>query len=138
MNNSLRRISLAFAAGCFGGLVNALAVWLLGALKISAVLGVALRPALNAPFLYQRIVWGGIWGLLLLAPLKWESMYVRGFLLSLAPTAVQLLVVFPFRLHKGFLGLQLGTLTPLLVILFNAAWGIAAVLWMKYSGEEAE
>ena len=138
MKNRWSVISLAFAAGCFGGLVNALAVWLFGALKITAALGVALRPALNAPFLYQRIVWGGIWGLLLLLPLKKKDVYLRGFLLSLAPTVVQLLVVFPYKLHKGFLGLQLGTLTPLLVILFNAAWGIAAVLWMRYTEGEAE
>ena len=78
MKNRWSVISLAFAAGCFGGLVNALAVWLFGALKITAALGVALRPALNAPFLYQRIVWGGIWGLLLLLPLKKERRVPAG------------------------------------------------------------
>jgi len=53
-------------------------------------------------------------------------------LLSLFPTAVQLFVVFPMMAHKGMAGLELGLLTPLLVLFFNGIWGMVAALSIKY------
>lgn len=50
----------------------------------------------------------------------------RGLLFSLGPTLVQLLIVFPVKAHKGALGLELGALTPLFVLFFNAVWDAAA------------
>jgi hypothetical protein len=61
------------------------------------------------------------------------SFPARGVLFSLAPTLVQLFLVFPLMAHKGVLGLQLGYLTPLLVIFYNAIWGLAAGLWLKWA-----
>ena len=58
-------------------------------------------------------------------------MIVQGLILSLGPTLAQLFLVFPLAAHKGVLGLQLGPLTPALVIFFNAVWGITAGLWLK-------
>jgi hypothetical protein len=43
-----------------------------------------------------------------------------------------LLVVFPGQLHKGYLGLDLGLLTPLLVVVFNAVWGVGTVAWLRW------
>jgi hypothetical protein len=51
--------------------------------------------------------------------------------LSLGPTLVQLFWVFPFKAHVGYLGFELGFLTPLLVFVFNAIWGITAALWIR-------
>jgi hypothetical protein len=39
-------------------------------------------------------------------------------------------VIFPYQLNKGMMGLDLGTLTPLFVLFFNAVWGVAAALWL--------
>ena len=131
MSRFLRAVSLVFAAGCVGGVFNGLAGWLCGRYGISAALGVSIAPALSPGFLYQRAVWGGLWGFLFLLPMLRSSVLARGILFSLAPALVQLLVVFPYQAHKGVFGFALGTLTPVLVFVFNAVWGVAAALWVR-------
>ena len=123
-------LSLFFAAGAFGALVNSLSVWLAGEIGLTRALGVSIAPALTAGFLYPRIVWGGLWGFLFALPLGIPSALRRGLLLSLAPAAFQLFVVFP-RAGHGNLGLELGTLTPVCVLFFNAVWGVAASWWLR-------
>ncbi len=126
-----QKISLAFAAGCLGGLFNSLVVWIFGAIGINQFLGVQLAPSLNPAFLYPRLVWGGLWGFLFL--LAWGSRNIlgAGLLLSLGPTLGQLFWVFPFKLNKGYLGLELGLLTPVLVVFFNIVWGLGAAWWLQ-------
>jgi hypothetical protein len=129
-------VSIAFASGVLGGLINSLAVWIFGIAGISPGLGVKLAPALTPPWLYPRLVWGGIWGLLLVLPIMTKNPVMRGIILSIAPTLVQLFVIFPFLLHKGMMGLQLGNLMPVLVVFFNIIWGITASLWYSYVGDK--
>ena len=133
MNLTMRNLSLVFVAGCWGGLWNSLAVWLFGYLGIAAALGVKIAPPLTPAFLYAKLVWGGLWGLLFLLPMGRWSFPARGLLFGLAPTLVQLFVVFPVMAHKGVLGLQLGSLTPLLVVFYNAIWGYAAGWWLSWA-----
>ena len=133
MRNLSKNISMVFAAGCLGGLVNSLAVWAFGDLGINAALGVRMAPALTTQWLYPRIIWGGIWGLLFLLPLMRNSILSRGIIFSLGPTLVQLFVVFPIKAGNGYMGLDLGTLTPLLVFIFNAIWGIATAIWLRWA-----
>ncbi len=129
MKLSLRSLSLTFVAGCVGGLVNAVFLWLFGVLGLTALAGVQLAPAFTAPWLYQRLVWGGIWGWLFLLPLR-LSYPLRGLLYSLGPSLVASLVVLPYQAQKGVLGLQLGYLTPLFVLFYNVVWGLAAGCWL--------
>ncbi|UCF31106.1 MAG: hypothetical protein JSV26_01385 [bacterium] len=136
MTGMLRRFAILFSAGALGGLVNSVALWALGRLGVTAALGVSLAPRLVPMWLYPRIVWGGLWASLFLFPILRRSPFKRGFLYSLGPTAVQLLVVFPQKAHKGMFGLDLGTLTPLFVILLNLVWGITAAYFLEYIGEE--
>lgn len=131
MNALLRTISLCFAAGAAGGLANAVFVWGMGAAGASAMMGVSIAPAWTPPWLYNRLVWGGVWGIVLAIPLFTGSVVARGILFSLAPTAAQLLVVFPKMLHKGMYGLELGQLTPVFVLAANAVWGVAASWWLS-------
>lgn len=130
MAKFLRRLSLVVAAGWVGGVVNSLVVWLFGRYGISA-LGVKIAPDLTPGWLYPRIVWGGIWGLLFLLPVLQRSVLGRGLLFSLGPSLVQLFIVFPFQAHKGHMGLAVGTLTPVLVLFFNAVRGVSAALWVR-------
>lgn len=132
MKAIFRVVSLVFAAGCAGGLANSLALWFLGQAGITTALGVKLAPALTPPWLYPRLVWGGIWGGLFLIPLFRNSVLLRGLLYSLGPSFVQLFVVFPAR-GKGAMGLELGALTPLFVLFFNAVWGVTAAFWLTRS-----
>ena len=128
-----KKILICFAAGCFGGIINSLAVWLGGDLGISKSLGVLIAPALTPVWLYPRIVWGGIWGFLFLLPIMNSRAFAKGTLISLFPTLVQLFIVFPYKADKGIAGLQLGLLTPVFVMIYNWVWGIVTALMIKFS-----
>ena len=128
--SAARALSLFFAAGVVGALANSVVAWLLGELGVPRALGVALAPGWSAGWLYPRLVWGGLWGLLFVLPLT-TAVVPRGLLVSLAPTLFQLFVVFPAWTGKGVAGLELGLFTPLFVALYNAVWGVTASWWVK-------
>ena len=125
-----RTISLLFAAGALGGLFYGLVAWLLGDLGISRGLGVRMNPVLTAPWIYQQVVWGGMWGMLFALPLSMHWL-ARGLTLSLLPSFVQLFFIYPVILHQGPFGIRLGILTPVLVLLVNGVWGIVAAWWLQ-------
>jgi hypothetical protein len=130
---SVKEVSLTFAAGALGGLANSLVLWLFGAVGLNQFLGVALAPQLTPAWLYPRLVWGGLWGWLFLLPRPKLTYSSRGIIFSLGPSLVQMFVVFPLKAHKGVGGIDLGTLTPLLVLFFNAIWGLVTAVWLKWS-----
>ena len=129
----MKKICVYFSAGAAGGLANGLAVWLFGHWGITTDLGVSIAPALSPGYLYPRIVWGGLWAFLFVLPFTKSKPVTKGLILSIFPTLVQLLVVFPLKAKKGYLGVELGLLTPVFVIIFNAIWGIFAGLIIKMS-----
>jgi hypothetical protein len=133
MNSIFRTLSLVFAAGCVGAVANSLAVWLFGDLGINAALGVKIAPKLTPAWLYPRIVWGGLWGFLFLLPSLRHSVLIRGLLYSLGPSLVMLFIVFPMKANKGMFGFALGNVTPVLVLFYNAVWGVTAALWLRLS-----
>lgn len=133
MNHVAKNMSLFFTAGCLGGLFNSIVVWLFGVIGITQALGVSISPPLTPGWLYPRIVWGGLWGFLFFLPVVNERILLKGILLSINPTLVQLFIVFPVQTGKGMLGLDLGILTPVFVIVFNMAWGMAAALWIRWA-----
>ncbi len=126
----LRKLTLVFAAGALGGLTNSVTLWLCGAAGITAALGVKMAPLWTPPWLYPRIVWGGIWGVLFLLPILKTTAFKRGLVFGLGPVIGQLFVVFPLK-GKGVIGLQLGTFTLLFVMLANAVWGLTASYWLR-------
>ena len=129
----MKKLLIYFAAGCFGALVNSLAVWAFGDIGITKKFSVSLAPSLSAAWLYPRIVWGGIWGWLFFLPILNAKPIRKGSLLSLFPSAVQLFFIFPFKANKGIAGLALGQLTPAFVVFFNWIWGVATALAIKFS-----
>jgi hypothetical protein len=130
----MRRLSMCFAAGAFGALVNSLVVWYFGKMGIPQQFGVSISPALTPSYLYPRLVWGGLWGGLFILNVMRSGFFTgvlgRGVLLSFIPTLFQLYYVFPFLLGKSVMGTALGSFTPLFVIFYNALWGISAALWL--------
>lgn len=128
--SAARSLSLCFAAGAVGGLANSVVAWLFGQIGVPQALGVSLAPAWTPGWLYPRIVWGGLWGLLFVLPLHADVLR-RGLLVSLGPALFQLFVVFPAWAGKGVAGLELGTATPVFVLLYNAVWGVVASWWLK-------
>ena len=135
MNNLAKKLSFVFAAGSVGGLVNSVVVWIFGAIGITSALGVKIAPSLSASWLYPRLVWGGIWGLLFLFPLMKKRYLYRGLIFSVGPTVVQLFIVFPIKANQGIMGFDLGLLTPLLVFIFNAIWGLATAIWLRWANK---
>ena len=129
----MKRVLIFFAAGCLGAFVNSLVVWLFGDLGITKSFGVSISPALTSSWLYPRIVWGGIWGLLFFLPMFNSKPFSKGTILSLFPTIVQLFIVFPYKAKKGMAGIELGVFTPALVFVFNWIWGVVTSLTIKYS-----
>jgi len=126
----IRKISGAFTGGAIGGLVDSINITILGKAGISDLLGVSMKPEFTAPWLYQRMIWSGIWMLLLLLPLWKKRTILRGCLFSLLPSAMMLFMVLP-DMGKGLLGLGFGTLTPIVVIGLNFIYGIVAAYWYK-------
>ena len=127
----MKKLLIFFAAGCLGALANSIAVWLFGYFGITSSFGVSIAPSLSSNWLYPRIVWGGIWGLLFILPMLESKLLLKATVLSLFPTAVQLFVVFPLKAHKGMAGLDLGLYTPLFVFFFNWVWGAVTAIAIK-------
>ena len=127
----MKKALIVFAAGCGGALANSLSVWLFGKYGINQALGVSVAPALTPAWLYPRIVWGGLWGLLFLLPMLNSRLFIKGTILSIFPTLVQLFIVFPYKANKGIAGIELGLLTPLLVVIFNWVWGVTTAFIIK-------
>ena len=126
----IRKISAAFAGGALGGFIDSFNIWIMGKSGISDLIGLSMKPEFSAPWLYQRMVWGGIWMLLLLLPLLRDRVLLRGCFFSLLPSAMMLFLVLP-EMGKGMLGLGFGIVTPLVVIGLNCIYGMAASLWYR-------
>jgi hypothetical protein len=129
----MNKLFIFFAAGCVGALVNSLTVWQFGQLGITSSVGVSITPALTPAWLYRRLVWGGLWGLLFILPMLSSRLLLKGAILSLFPTAIQLFVIFPLKAHKGIGGIELGLFTPLLVVFFNGVWGVVTAAAIRFS-----
>ncbi len=128
-------LAVCFCAGLLGGLGNSLLAWLFGQWGITALLQVQFAPELTPAWLYPRLVWGGIWGLLYFLlighPRSRQGWIRKGLWLSLLPSAVQLLLIFPDQPGAGYLGLELGQAMPLLVLVLNAFWGFLLGLFTR-------
>ena len=127
----MKKLLVFFAAGCAGALANSLALWLLGHFGITHAMSISIAPKLTPAWLYPRIVWGGIWGIGFVLPILESRLLAKGSVLSLFPTLVQLFIVFPYKAHKGIAGIELGILTPVLVLFLNWVWGFTAALTIK-------
>jgi hypothetical protein len=128
-------LSACFTAGVIGGLANGIFQWGAGVFGLSALMGVAIAPSWSPPWLYQKLVWGGVWGMLFIFPLLKRSVLLRGLFFGMAPSAMGLLVVFPDMLGKGMFGLDLGMMTPLFVVIGNTVWGVTAAWWVSLNQE---
>jgi hypothetical protein len=118
-----------------GAIVNSLVAWQIGLLGLPELLGVQMAPRLSAAWLYPRMIWGGLWGLAYFLAVgthnsrrHWAR---KGLLISLLPTAFQLLIVFPQWTGHGLFGFSLGQLTPLFVLIYNLIWGFATGVFTR-------
>jgi hypothetical protein len=113
----LRRLSLAFASGCFGVLLFYVAIRAGLAAGLINPPEAALKFLTSKAFLYRQVVWGGIWGFAFMIPFLKGKWWLRGpivgFVASLAaifvfgsgaiPPAPRLIAI--LVLNMGFWGL---------------------------------
>ena len=134
MTALLRRVSLAFAAGAAGGVAASLALWLAVASGLAGALEVRVAPAFAAAWLGPRVLWGGLWGLLLLLPLAAQRPLAQGALLSLVPSLFHFFAHLPHDAGASVLGPEGGVAAGLGVLAVNAVWGVAAAAWLRETG----
>lgn len=130
---SMKNTLVVFAAGCLGGLVMCVVMWLFSHYGITQSLNVRLAGSVSPQWMYPRIVWGGLWGLLFLLPIFASSLFARSFVIALIPTLIQLFVFYPFYEGRGVAGLSLGILTPFLVFFFFWIWSLTAAITLRVS-----
>jgi hypothetical protein len=124
----IRNSSLAFTGGAIGSFIDSFNIWIMGVVGLSDIIGISMQPEFTTPWLYKRMIWGGIWMLLLLIPILKNSIYLRGILFSLAPSAMMIFLVLP-SMKQGVLGTGFGVLMPVIVIVLNFIYGIIASSW---------
>ena len=124
------KILMVLIAGILGGLVNSLGVWIFGVIGINKALSFKMAPALTVSWLMPRLISSGLWGLLFLLPFWRESLIKKGIVLSIAPLAIMLFIVFP-KMEAGMLGLELGYTAPLFAVFFTMVWGVSAASFLK-------
>ena len=124
------KIIMVLIAGILGGLVNSLGVWIFGVIGINQALGFKMTPALTLSWLIPRLISSGLWGLLFLLPFWRDSLIKKGIVLSIAPLAIMLFIVFP-KMGAGMFGLKLGNTAPLFAVFFTIVWGATAAIFLK-------
>ena len=126
------KVLIVIMAGLLGGLVNSLGIWGCGALGINQGLGFYYAPALSVQWLMPRLISSGLWGLLFLLPFWRGQKYLmkKGAVLSLAPLAMMLFMVFP-KMGGGVLGMKLGVTAPLFALVFTLIWGLTAAAFLR-------
>ena len=127
----MRNALVVFGAGCLGGLAMCVVMWLFSQSGINHSLGVRLSGSVAPQWMYPRIVWGGLWGLLFLLPIFAGNLMARSFVICLFPTLIQLFVFYPYYEGKGVAGLSLGMLTPFLVLFFYWVWALATAICLR-------
>lgn len=127
MHRPLHLLAVCFCAGLLGALLSGLLLCLAAEFGTFELAGIRFSPRLEPGWFYPRLVWGGLWGLvyfLAVGPANARGRWARrGMLVSILPTAFELLVVFPYWNGQGLFGQRLGQLTPLLVFIANLTWG---------------
>ncbi len=124
-------ISFVLVAGAFGGLVNSIVVWLLGATGITPALGFSMAPEWTFEWMGRRVFASALWGIIFLIPVYKDAPVKKGVLLSVLPWLSSVLVVFPMQMGTGFFGLGFGMGTPIWTFLFAGIWGVTGTLFLS-------
>src|SRR3989344_1367286 len=112
-------LSICLAAGAFGGVINALFVWGTGKFVINEKFGLNIKPPWTKDFIYNKVIWGAIWGLIFFFFDQVEVTIFHALIISIAPTLVQLFYVLPVVQKRKPMGKDLGSLTWLYVFVAN-------------------
>lgn len=116
-----RLLTLGFGSGAFGACVLGLVAFALARLHVPEMLGLPTVERRVPEELYRIVVWGGLWGVLLVVPVMNRAWWLKGAIIGVLAT-VALVVYFNPSLR-----------TPPIQIVYalvlNIVWGFAAGLW---------
>src|SRR5262245_29313368 len=123
----LRRFAGPYAAGALAALVTSVLLWVAVRARLGAICDVELAKlfagVLDPRGLGWRVLEGSLYALAFpLARMRGLSPVRAGLLVSLLPTLRELFLQLPGAGY-GMLGVQLGALTPVVVLAANALWG---------------
>lgn len=125
------QFSLSFASGCVGALVMSVCMWFFGAIGICENYEVNLHPDMSQAWLFPKIIYGGLWALLLVLPWWESSTILKALCTAFVPLFYQLFVSFPIFEGQGLMGQELGSLTPAFMTFYWIIWGLATGLWLR-------
>ncbi len=129
------RMAMAYFGGAIGALLASMVLWVVAEASLLSRMGVYLAPPFSWEWFAPRLLWGSLFGLGYPIVRRQGFTPVRtGLVLSLLPSAVELLILMPSR-SQGVLGVGLGALTPVVILVINAFWGwcLARVMISKGS-----
>lgn len=137
----LHRANHCFTAGALAGFITTILIWIASQSGGFLALGVPVVMELTPGWVYQRVVWGGLYGLFFLVPLFWGwPVWRRGLVVALVPSAATLLLFNPIKDGIGLFGLGFGPAWPFLVTGFWLIWGAIAGWWIgqfvDFAGEQ--
>ena len=70
------------------------------------------------------MVWGGVWAILFALPIS-KNIWIKSSIIGLAVIFFNFLLLMPLQ-GKGFFGVNAGSTTIIMNIVFNFLWGIVA------------
>lgn len=121
----LKRSSLLFTAGAIGGVATVVLFYVRGALGLGG-------PPVSLGLLYKQMVWGGLWGLVLLVPLFAGRWWLKGLIVGFLAGLAALVIFLPMN------GVPVAKLGPgfwATVLLANAiVFGLVTAWWAKLTG----
>jgi hypothetical protein len=123
----LRKFAGPYAAGALAALLTTLVLWVAVRAKLGSVIDVQLGKlfpgGLEPHWVGWRVLEGSLFGLALpLARGRGLTPVRAGLVVSLLPSLRELFLQLPGAGY-GMLGVQLGALTPIVVLGANAFWG---------------
>jgi len=125
-----KTLAFLFVAGALGGLSSGILVWVFGQAGLTPALGFNMVPEFSARWIAGRMFASGIWGIIFLIPVYANSPWRKGAILGVLPWLSSILVVLPYRMGAGFLGLEMGAGTPVWTLFFGIVWGVTAALFL--------
>ena len=100
---------------------------LLNALRVQELIGLPPpTPESYLPLIYRLVVWGGLWGLLLVVPVMNRLWWLKGIIIGVLAT---LAILFYFNP-----GITTPWMRLVYVLVLNSVWGLAAGGWWALVG----
>lgn len=129
-------LTVSFVGGLLGGLAKGLFLWACTTWGIFQFLNVRISLGLSLAQFYPLMFFGGLWGLLyflLIGTPRQRRRWIRKALwFSLIPSLTSIFYLYPYVYQRGVAGLELGLLTPVVILVSNLVWGFFTGFFTRF------